>query len=123
MEKRHVFYQNGKEIDVTNTKNVWFETTDEKIVCKSYAMRDHFNSATRKWENGETLATPSSPILYLTTNNKDEMVLRYALVNLKGAKMLDEQMVPNWDEDPYGNRVKHGIIVRQKWDLSECFSK
>lgn len=98
------------------------KVTDDKVICQGYGMESHFNSESKKWEYVQTIATAQNPLLYITTNNPDERILRYILPHFKDARKINEIKVPNWDEDPYGRRVQRGTIIKQIWDFSGCFA-
>lgn len=115
---------------MTGIKKIFFDgdvytikVTDGKVICQGYGMEPHFNHESKEWENFQTIATTEDPLLYLTTNNLNERILRQLLPNLKGAKKIKEIKKPNWDEDPYGRRFQRGTIIKQIWDLSGCFGK
>lgn len=63
-----------------------------------------------------------APIVYLTTGNVSENILRKHLHRLHGARMVRSENVLVYDEDPSGRRVPRWTVNRQVWDLSECFN-
>lgn len=67
------------------------------------------------------VATEENPMVHITTNNQDDLVLSNYLPKLKGAKKLVDEVRPNYDEDPYGRRVQRGTRPYQIWDLSQVF--
>lgn len=107
--------------DISDPRNYSFEVNDKEVICRGEGMGSHYNNEKKRWDYYSVIATSDSPVVWITTNNIPDQILRNHLHLLKGAKKVKEIVVPNWDEDPYGRRVQRGSIVKQIWDLSDCF--
>lgn len=59
----------------------------------------------------------------LSTGNIEEQLSRIIFPRLKGAKLIKDEDVPNYDTDPYGNNVRRGNIDYQVWDLSGVYEE
>ena len=67
------------------------------------------------------LCSKEEPLIYLTTNNWDEMILRELFPLVKGAACKKKEIRPWMDEDPYGRMVERGTYSYEIWDLSALF--
>lgn len=56
-----------------------------------------------------------------STNNVNDVVARAICRQLPGAEMLFSKEEPYYDEDPYGNSVRRGIVTVERWNLSGTF--
>lgn len=74
-----------------------------------------------KWVSGLRVCDPKRPVIVLSTNNTNERYLREFLPALKGAKRVFHKVCNNYDEDPYGRKIKCGTYSYEIWDLRSLF--
>lgn len=74
-----------------------------------------------KWVSGLRVCDPKRPVIVLSTNNINEIYLREFLPTLKGAKQVFHKVCGNYDEDPYGRKIKCGTYSYEIWDLRSLF--
>ena len=82
---------------------------------KRYKIDSIYNG--NKWVYGLRVCDPKRPVIVLSTNNTNERYLREFLPRLKGAKRVFHKVCDNYDEDPYGRKIKCGTYSYEIWDL------
>lgn len=86
---------------------------------KRYQIDSIYNG--NKWVYGLRVCDPKRPVIVLSTNNTNERYLREFLPTLKGAKQVFYKVCDNYDEDPYGRKIKCGTYSYEIWDLRSLF--
>lgn len=100
-------------IDINDASNYRFEVKDDKVML--------FGPFVGFLSDEMQVCTKEQPRVILSNGNMAEQVLRIHLPRLKGAKMVERERIPFYDQTPSGRYYQRGTVECETWDLSACF--
>lgn len=100
---------------VKNGKNAVLYGVGDFFTC------EYYDKDAKKWVKGLALASSRQPYNIIATGNYCDREAFSALRQCPKAKCIKSWTRGNFDEDPYGRKVKRGGIDCSIWDLRDVF--